>query len=739
MRIRFSSPNRTRSSLFGSGIGSISDPRICLAMEMTRSCEMTFREFKIQLKDRYEELKIEAPDFAPLDKAFDLASIAHKDTPSRANGQPYISHPLDVAFEMLKVDWLEVPALCAALLHDAVEETAEKPQGEMVTIKRIRQELGDEVADLVNGLTKLRKIGLNKEMRDVRNLKKWIDFISRDVRVGMLKLFDRLCNSRTFHELSEDRAYKNAMETMDIYVPVAHGLGMGKIRAELEENSLQIIYPQEYKQVRALMNEEAERASENLTRLHQELFEKYMSWGAQVFYEAEPLPNVLRRFRMDPMISMRDTLHNYILEVPEDICYDFLGMLHRPDAFRYVQHSLEDFISNPTSSRYRALHTVVLIPGVGNVTFKIMSPEMRRLADVGPLESYKPGNPEWYRSFQKQYQWIEDIAAYLRTHKNTSEAEIRAMTQSSVFSFEVFTSKMESINIPAGSTSLDFAYRIHSEIGRTASYAKITRGKKIFVDHEMSYPLRAFDRVEIVTEEGKVPVLQDLDRVRTSHARSQIIAFLKNQPRLVSEGIGRQFLGLELERAKAEAAPFKSYLQPEDLAKKHEVRGVEKYVFEAFFSRLNSDVAKEHPIKRPEDLFYQIGIGQMSYEKVVKELLEFLHERRHRPRRPHILQVSFDTTDRPGILAGIARPIADLHLNIIDVRTTYLSKGLSGKTTSAKSAASNIAPGKIARLTVRIRTYNDIQRIQLENILAKAGRIQDIREMAFATGLKTSD
>jgi (p)ppGpp synthase/HD superfamily hydrolase len=681
------------------------DPRLITALHSPLPGAVTYFELRCRLIDQLEIKGIPIPDLAPLDKSFELASEAHRGQ-TRATGAPYITHPLELAEEVLKAGWLEVPVLCAALLHDSVEDTAEKPDAEKITVGRIRRELGVEISDLVNGMTKLRKIGMSKEIRDVRNLKKWINFIRRDVRVAVLKLFDRMVNSRTFSDLEPERAQKNAFETLDIYVPVAHGLGLSRVKAELEENSFRILYPEECNKVTEMIDVEGGRALGSIERTKEELLEKLGTWGAEIEYSREPFANIFRRYQLDPNLSIEDTLHNFVVEVPEEICYEILGILHKPENYHYVQRTLEDYMSNPTGSRFRGLLTTVMTPGIGNTTFRIMSPEMKKLADWGPLQSYDPLKLNWHLEFSRQFRWIEDMVAYLRREKKLSEHDIRDMTQGAVYSIQVYTDRMDPVNIPMGATALDFAYRIHSELGHTASAARIYRGKRRILDEEMNFPLRPFDRVEIITSPGLTPVLEDLRRVATSHARNEILSFLKNQSREVSIETGRARLGEQMLAVTGPTSPRKCYLKPADLEATREVRGETRQIFEGYFRRLSNLLGNKYPLKRADDLNYLVGIGQISPEKAAQELLTFLHEARRKTKKPHILEIKFETADRPGILADMARPIADLHLNIVQVNTTY--------------------KGKNARLSMGVRVYNEVHRMQVENIISTIEGVKDI-------------
>jgi len=714
-RPRVDLPNRTNLPREGarrpdaSFISSIHNPLMCLAVSAPPGL-LLFSELKIQIREHYEELKITVPDLSPLDEAFKLASLAHAGQ-FREAGAPYINHPLEAALEMVKSGWVEIPALAAIILHDSVEDTVDKPLDQQITIPRIKEKLGVEIATLVDGLTKLRKLGRSKEMRNVKSFKKFIEFASQDIRIVGLKLFDRLVNSRTFDSLPPDRARENALETLEIYVPIAYGFGLWQVKNELEANSLKILDHDAHGRIEGMMGEETGRTKQEVSAVRRQV-----SAGIQkitrkrveftVDYTANPLSDIYRMLREEGEISIEDKLHVFTIEIPEKYCDRVIRVLH--GLYNHIPETYADYLSNPRLNRYRALHTIVFIPGIGNVMFKIMSSEMRRLADLGILSGYTPQDTAWYKYFGDKYPWFDEIVGYLKERGSLTQGEIRDIMQGSVFSMQVFTSKGDAIRLPPKATTRDFAYKIHTELGFEGVLAKVHRGRRTYIDTDLSMELKPFDRVEVIRQAGRRPEVADLDKVVTVLAQREIRAYLRSLPPEVVVQNGINYLTIEMKRPvmkriteKGKMEKIPCYISPLGLGYVKEVSGRQIRVFGMVLKRLNAHVAKE--IKSVEDLFYLVGIGNLSVEPILSELVKYIDAIETRVRKPHIFKVTFETDDRPGILAAISRPIAKLGLNIVDVKTDYLDSK--------------------ARLIVQVRVFNNVHEAQVESIIGEVGKI----------------
>jgi (p)ppGpp synthase/HD superfamily hydrolase len=674
-----------------------------------RPGETFFSELKTQIREKYEELGLKVPDLAPLEIAFKIAQEAHAGQ-TRESGPPYINHPLEIALEMVKDGWLEIPSLTAIIPHDSIEETAEAR--EPITVARIKGELGDEVAKLVDGLTKLRKLGRSKTSRNIESFKKFVDFGSQDIRVVILKLYDRLINSRTFDKLPPDRARKNAVETLEVYVPLAYGLGLWDIKNELEENSWRILDNKGIDNVRDMIARESKRVEDNrsaddvLAQVKSALsgFKSAKKKGVKIDYVPNSASHIYRLLKEEEVISVEDELHTFVIEVKEKNCHSVLGVLH--GMYSHVPETFEDFISNPRPNLYRALHTIVYIPGIGNVMFKIMSPKMRILAEAGILHGYSPLDQHWYKFFGDKYPWFEEVVAYVKEEGIYSESEIRGLMQRKVFSIQVITDRGEFKRIPRGSTTRDFAYAIHTELGHEAVVAKIHRRKRTLVDSGMTIQVEPFDRIEIFRQPGRRPTVYDLNEVNTPDARSAIRAYLRTLPPEDSEKMGREILAQALEsewelefktgRTK-KIEKVRCFLKPEDLGAAKEFRGSPVRIFETVFKRLRSQL-KGRTIENEKDIFHLVGIGEIPIQAFMEQLLKFILERRREKEKSRLLEIEFRIKNRIGITRDISKAIAELRLDPEEIRV--------------------VREGKTALGFVKVRIYSNIDEIQIRNIIA---------------------
>jgi (p)ppGpp synthase/HD superfamily hydrolase len=409
-------------------------------------------------------------------------------------------------------------------------------------------------------------------------------------------------------------------------------------------------------------------------------------------------------------ISIEDELHTFIIEVKEKNCHRILGILH--GIYSHVPETFEDFISNPRPNLYRALHTIVYIPGIGNVMFKIMSPKMRILADKGILHGYSPLDRHWYKFFGDKYPWFDEVVAYVKEEGIYSEGEIRGLMQRKVFSIQVIadkgdkSKKAEFKRVPRGSTTRDFAYAIHTELGHEAVVAKIHRKKKTLVDSRMSMQVEPFDRIEILRQPGRRPTVYDLNKVNTPDARSAIRAYLRTLPPEDSEKMGREILAQALEskwelefktgRTK-KIEKVRCFLKPEDLGAAKEFHGSPVKIFETVFKRLRSQL-KGRTIENEKDIFHLVGIGEISIQAFMEQLLKFTLERRREKERSRLLEIEFRTKNRIGITRDISKAIAELRLDPEEIRV--------------------VREGKTALGFVKVRICSNIEEIQIRNIIA---------------------
>lgn len=654
-----------------------------------------------------QELSAPPPDFRPLDIMFDVAVYAHGGK-LRDTGDPYIVHPLEVCGEMGKAGWNEIAAHVSALGHDTIEETENWPEGQRITVEEIKkrftaedlQKMGEEVAGLIDGLTKIRKWGRSQAARQVQSLMKLIGLTKQDPRVMIIKLFDRLCNSRTYGEIEEEKARRNAQETLDIFVPFAKGLGMWEIRCELMENSFAVLYPNELGRVKKYVQGTIDAQKNAIDDARARLADIFGRENVRFVPKpiAEIFEEYLRQKEEDParevdLEVLAKGIHSFVAVRENDKdCYCALKPLHAPaSGFIPVPETLVDHIANPTAGRYEALHTIVVAPNLGNVMVKIMTRSMEKLSRLGALSFYNPTDPLWFKTIIVSYPWLGQLVDDLRNRGKMTEQDIREATQGAASTIQVYTPKGKPLKVQFDSTALDFAYSVHKEIGLQATAARVVRRRRAFIA-ELDFKLEPGDQVEIITDPGHYPTFHDLDRVHTALAKKALRAYLRSRPRIASQSEGAQALLSEIERAKL-------HLAFEDLSRPG---------FRPFLRSLLA-ISPAKP-KTLGEVAYLIGIGEMTPRLVIDHLKKYLERQNRRARQGRengeIIQLVFEQPNRPGILAAISTPLAELGLDIQGLKVRY-RKG--------KDSA------KIARITIDVEVFGTIHKLQLKSIVRQVG------------------
>lgn len=500
-------------------------------------------------------LKSSTPGDGELIKqAYTFAQRAHTGH-TRYSGEPYLNHLVAVA-SMLAEIGMGARTVAAGLLHDTIEDTS-------VTLETLRAEFGDEIAFLVEGVTKLGSVRYYGSDRHNESLRKLFVATSQDIRVLIIKLIDRLHNMKTFEHVPTEKQLRIARETLEIYVPVAHRLGMGRIRKELEDLAFPYVYPQEYKRVIDVSHQMAKDASEELERLRKSLQKRLAESGLRNFhtsYRAKgtySLYQKLKRREWD-MDQIYDYLAIRVVVESLEQCYQVLGIVH--DLWRPMPKRMKDYIAFPKPNGYRSLHTTVITPNKTILEVQIRTDAMNREAEFGIASHFiyktdqlgqkdSPENtkswfatliPSLFRPFgwrskspvttskekislqEKNHkakipQWIQEIA---ETHKtNDGSREFFDRLKDDFFSYRifVFTPKGDVIDLPVGASPIDFAYAIHSDIGDFTSGVKVNN-KLVGLDTE----LKNGDIVEIMIGKNNKPTRKWLDFAKTSLARRRI-------------------------------------------------------------------------------------------------------------------------------------------------------------------------------------------------------------------------
>ncbi len=473
-------------------------------------------------------------------KAYDFAKTAHEGQ-LRKSGEPYFVHPLTVAGILADL-MLDAPTIAAGLLHDTVEDC------EGVTLERIEQEFGQEVALLVDGVTKLRRLDFSSRAeQQAESIRKMILAMSKDIRVVLIKLADRTHNMRTLKSQPPESQKRIAQETLDIYAPLAHRLGVYKIKQELEDLSLRYLDPEGYQNLAVRVGMKRAEREETIKQVISELSEKITEAGIHFEIDGRPkhFYSIYRKMVLQnkPFEQIYDlTAIRVLVDTVQD-CYAVLGIVHT--LWMQVPNRFKDYISMPKPNMYQSLHTTVVGKNGTPFEVQIRTFEMHRLAEYGIAAHwrYKEGKQVVDELDNKLY-WLRQILDWQNDMRD-SEEFIRSL-KVDLFSDEVFvfTPKGEIIDMPKGATPIDFAYRIHSAVGNKCVGARVN-GKIVTLDT----PLNTGDFVEIITQQNsKGPSRDWLKIVKTSQAKAKIRQFFKKELRDENITSGKQMLELEAKR-----------------------------------------------------------------------------------------------------------------------------------------------------------------------------------------------
>ena len=467
-----------------------------------------------------------------LSKAYTFALNAHKDQ-TRDSGDPYLSHPVEVANILTELK-LDSATIATGLLHDTIEDTK-------ATYKTVEKEFGKEVADLVDGVTKISELeGKIIENSKAENIRKLILATSKDIRVLLVKIADRLHNMRTLDSISNnDKKIRIARETMEIYAPLANRMGMNHIRDELEDLSFQKLNPGARKLV-------VERLSVN-KKSRENSFKKISSNFIKILKDNDVKVKILGREKTPFSIWRKMQSKRVSLEQLTDIigfrviaddvktCYKVLGIFH--SNWSAIPGRFKDFISTPKINNYKSIHTAIIGPNKERVEIQVRTQQMHEFAERGIASHWMYKSSEKMSHLAlKEYDWLRDLVEIMEKEKNIEhslEFTKLQMFQDNVF---CFTPKGEVIKLPRGATAIDFAYAVHTKIGETLKLCKINgRGSPI------QSILKNGDMVNIIGHKNTSPSLQWLSYAKTGKARAAIRRYWHNKKN-VSEGEEKQYI-----------------------------------------------------------------------------------------------------------------------------------------------------------------------------------------------------
>jgi GTP pyrophosphokinase len=484
-----------------------------------------------------------------LEKAADWASTAHRDQ-QRASGEPYYSHVLAVA-EILNELQLDYETLVAAMLHDVVEDTD-------ITLEDVRAEFGPVITHLVDGVTKMERIGEFRQLEQdgkqghaqAESLRKLLLAMADDVRVVLIKLADRLHNMRTLQHLDSGRQQRIAQETLDIYAPLANRMGIWQIKWELEDLSLRYLEPDAYQRLVRQLDETRESREDYIKRVIDALDGELKKVGIKATISGRPkhINSIWRKMQrkqveFDQIFDMRAVR---ILVKEEKDCYAALGVVH--GLWRHIPNEFDDYIANPKKNLYRSLHTAVVGPDGHNLEIQIRTEEMHQHAELGVAAHwrYKEGGGG-DAGYEEKVAWLRQVLEWKDEEDSAVDFVDRFKSEAFHDRVYVLTPQGRIIDLPQGATPLDFAYAVHTEVGHRCRGAKVN-GRIV----QLTYPLQNGEQVEVLTTRQGEPsrdwLNTHLGYLKTSRARSRVRSWFKHQDYEHNVAAGRNILDRELHR-----------------------------------------------------------------------------------------------------------------------------------------------------------------------------------------------
>ncbi|MFN3870461.1 MAG: RelA/SpoT family protein [Aquificaceae bacterium] len=621
----------------------------------------------------------------------------------RKSGEPYVVHPIEVAIILAELG-MDKTTIIAGLLHDVLEDTN-------TTYEEIKEKFGKEVADIVEGVTKLGKINFKDlQTQKAENYRKLILAFSKDLRVIFVKLTDRLHNMKTLQYFNREKQIRIAKETLEIYVPIANRLGLWKVKTELEDLCFMYLYPKEYEEVKNFVGKSKAELADYLRRLFiPKLKEELKKFGLQahISYRPKHLYGIWQKTirKGIKLEDVHDILGVRVIVNTVQECYLVLGLIH--SIFKPVPGKFDDYISLPKPNLYQSLHTAVIGPKGRMVEVQIRTWEMHERAEKGIAAhwAYKEGKSIKDNSV---YAWLKSLVESVQGSKNPEE--LLENLKMELFGEEVFvfTPKGDLVVLPKGATPVDFAYHIHTEVGNHCAGAKVN-GRIVPLNHK----LQNGDMVEIITNPNKKPNAEWLNFVVTSKAKSRIKAVLRELERENYISIGKEKLEIYAQRLSIDKESLIKRLFEETGLKKEEdlllLLGSGKLTKEKVLS-LFKKPQKEKTQEKTEDVLRIDGLGEVlhslaeccnplpgeevygviskgrglvihskdcpnleyikkvSPEKVIKVIWS-------KSRGLHPTRLRLLAKDRVGILAEVTSIISSLRANITEAKTKSLPSG----------------------------------------------------------------
>ena len=541
------------------------------------------------MKERIEaiiqKINCSEADAARIRDAFDMADTAHEHQ-LRSSGEPYIIHPLAVA-EILAELGLDPDTIIAALLHDAIEDTN-------TTYAQIKQKFGVSVADMVEGVTKLTRMTYESaEEEEIENLRKMFIAMARDIRVIIIKLVDRLHNMRTLMYRPPEKQRVKALETMQIYAPIAHRLGMNSIKVELEDLVIKYLDPVGYKEIVDYLEKNNKEGKTMLDTIMLRMKERLKEQGIEAYVEGR-VKHIYGIYRKVYMMNrdIAQVYDIYAMRVIVDTipqCYNVLGIVH--ELYHPMPGRFKDYIYTPKPNMYQSLHTTVIGRGGQPFEVQIRTWEMHNTAEYGIAAHWKYKDNVTKKGDEEIFAWVR---RFIENQKDNDSEEFFTDLRVELFADEVFvfTPKGDVINLPADATPIDFAYAIHSAVGNRMTGAKVN-GKIVPLDSKLSNG----DIVEILTSNAaRGPSRDWLSIVKTGEARNKIKQWFKKERREENIQLGR--------------AEFEAELRRNLLVK----------IFED--ESFRNSILRKLDFQNMEDLYAAMGYGGITVRKVINRIID---------------------------------------------------------------------------------------------------------------------
>lgn len=523
-------------------------------------------------------------DFGLIERAYRFSDSRHKGQ-KRKSGEDYIVHPLSVA-KILATMKMDIPSIVTGILHDTVEDTP-------ATLDELRKEFGQEIAFLVDGVTKISQISFStSHEKQAENFRKMVFAMARDIRVIFVKLADRTHNMRTLAHMKPEKQQKIAQETIEIYAPLANRLGISWMKIELEDLSFKYLKPDVYKKISQLVNKKKGERDEYIKNLIDIFTEKVSQYGlnVEVSGRAKHFYSIFKK--MDTQQINFEDIHDIVafrvLTKKMSECYEVLGIVH--SFFKPVPGRFKDYIAMPKNNMYQSLHTTVIGPYGERLEIQIRTSEMHQVAELGIAAHWEYKSGKLSEKDSAKFHWLRKLAENQEAAESPSEYLESLKLDLFMSDIYVFSPKGQIYELSSGSTPLDFAYTVHTEVGNKCIGAKVN-GRIVPLKHK----LRSGDTVEIMTSPTARPNKDWLKFVKTSRAKSKIRTLIRSEERDRARTVGQEIFEKECKRI---GESMKDLEKRKDLA----------------------DLVAKLSFASYDEMLISLGYGKASIDKILSSL-----------------------------------------------------------------------------------------------------------------------